>query len=142
MMQAHKIAVMAGDGIGQAVMPEGLRVREKVFTKYDLALEIHHFDWAWAEYYPKHWQMMPDDWQQQLEGFEAVLFGAGGWPEVVPDHISLWESLLKFRRDFDQYINLRPVRLLPGVPSPLATRSEARRVGQATWSRRRAAPTL
>src|SRR5699024_12386963 len=63
-----------------------------------------------------------DDWQQQLEGFEAVLFGAVGWPEVVPDHISLWESLLKFRRDFDQYINLRPVRLMPGVPSPLANK--------------------
>src|SRR5690625_6804472 len=63
--------------------------------------------------------MMPDDWQQQLEGFEAVLFGAVGWPEVVPDHISLWESLLKFRRDFFQYINLRPVRLLSGLLSPL-----------------------
>src|SRR5690625_3041471 len=121
-MQAHKIAVMAGDGIGQEVMPEGLRVLEKVCAKYDIALELHHFDWACADYYQKHGQMMPDDWQQQLDGFEAVLFGAVGWPEVVPDHISLWESLLKFRRDFDQYINLRPVRLLPGVPSPLANK--------------------
>lgn len=121
-MQAHKIAVMAGDGIGQEVMPEGLRALEKVCAKHGIELDLHHFDWACADYYQKHGQMMPDDWQQQLEGFEAILFGAVGWPEVVPDHISLWESLLKFRRDFDQYINLRPVRLLPGVPSPLANK--------------------
>ncbi len=121
-MQAHKIAVMAGDGIGQEVMPEGLRVLEKACSKYGIQLELQHFDWACADYYQKHGQMMPDDWQQQLEGCEAILFGAVGWPEVVPDHISLWQSLLKFRREFDQYINLRPVRLLPGVPSPLANK--------------------
>lgn len=121
-MQAHKIAVMAGDGIGQEVMPEGLRVLEKACAKYGIQLELQHFDWACADYYQKHGQMMPDDWQQQLEGCEAILFGAVGWPEVVPDHISLWQSLLKFRREFDQYINLRPVRLLPGVPSPLANK--------------------
>ena len=66
--------------------------------------------------------MMPDDWKQQLEGFDAIYFGAVGWPATVPDHVSLWGSLLKFRREFDQYINLRPVRLFDGVPCPLAGR--------------------
>ena len=64
--------------------------------------------------------MMPDDWKAQLSGMDAILFGAVGWPATVPDHISLWGSLLKFRREFDQYINLRPARLFDGVPSPLA----------------------
>lgn len=63
---------------------------------------------------------MPDDWREQLQGFDAIYFGAVGWPDSVPDHISLWGSLLKFRREFDQYVNLRPVRLFPGVPCPLA----------------------
>src|SRR5690606_22869119 len=75
---------------------------------------------ASADYYLKHGQMMPDDWFETLKGFDAILFGAVGWPEVVPDHVSLWGSLLKFRREFDQYINLRPVKLMPGVPCPLA----------------------
>jgi tartrate dehydrogenase/decarboxylase/D-malate dehydrogenase len=66
--------------------------------------------------------MMPDDWRQRLDGFEAIYFGAAGMPALVPDHISLWGSLIKFRRDFDQYVNLRPVRLMPGVPCPLANR--------------------
>ena len=66
--------------------------------------------------------MMPDDWKQQLEGFDAIYFGAVGWPATVPDNVSLWGSLLKFRREFDQYINLRPVRLFDGVPCPLAGR--------------------
>jgi len=63
--------------------------------------------------------MMPDDWKQQLEGVDAIYFGAVGWPATVPDNVSLWGSLLKFRREFDQYINLRPVRLFDGVPCPL-----------------------
>ena len=66
--------------------------------------------------------MLPDDWQEKLETHDAIYFGAVGWPEILPDHISLWGSLLKFRREFDQYVNLRPVRLMPGVPSPLAGR--------------------
>jgi tartrate dehydrogenase/decarboxylase/D-malate dehydrogenase len=66
--------------------------------------------------------MMPDDWRAQLDGFDAIYFGAAGMPDKVPDHISLWGSLLKFRREFDQYVNLRPVRLMPGVPCPLANR--------------------
>jgi tartrate dehydrogenase/decarboxylase/D-malate dehydrogenase len=66
--------------------------------------------------------MLPDDWQESLSAHDAIFFGAVGWPEILPDHISLWGSLLKFRREFDQYVNLRPVRLMPGVPSPLAGR--------------------
>lgn len=87
-------------------------------------VEIHyqHIEWASCNYYAQHSQMMPDDWKAQLEGCDAILFGAVGWPDKVPDHVSLWGSLLKFRREFDQYINLRPARLFDGVPSPLAGR--------------------
>ena len=80
-----------------------------------------HFDWS-CDYYAKHGKMMPDDWQRQIGQHEAIFFGAIGWPATVPDHEALWGSLFKFRREFDQYINLRPVRLMPGVPSPLAGR--------------------
>jgi tartrate dehydrogenase/decarboxylase/D-malate dehydrogenase len=121
-MKKHKIAVIAGDGIGNEVMPEGLRVLEAVSSKFGLVLEFTTMDWANCQYYLKHGQMMPDDWRQQLEGFDAIYFGAAGMPDLVPDHISLWGSLLKFRRDFDQYVNLRPVRLMPGVPCPLANK--------------------
>ncbi|NLJ61936.1 MAG: tartrate dehydrogenase [Alcaligenaceae bacterium] len=121
-MKTHKIAVMAGDGIGVEVMPEALRVLETVSKKHGIALEYETFDWSSADYYHKHGQMLPDDWFEQLRGFDAILFGAVGWPVVVPDHISLWGSLLKFRREFDQYINMRPVRLMPGVPCPLANK--------------------
>ncbi|WP_042549676.1 isocitrate/isopropylmalate family dehydrogenase, partial [Ralstonia solanacearum] len=79
-------------------------------------------DWASCDYYAQHGQMMPDDWKAQLKGMDAIYFGAVGWPATVPDHVSLWGSLLKFRREFDQYINLRPVRLFEGVPCPLANR--------------------
>jgi tartrate dehydrogenase/decarboxylase / D-malate dehydrogenase len=118
----HKIAVIAGDGIGREVMPEGLRVLDVARRKYGLALEFQTFEWADCDYYLKHGQMMPDDWFEQLRGFDAIYFGAVGWPATVPDHVSLWGSLLKFRRDFDQYANLRPVRLMPGIPCPLAGR--------------------
>ncbi|MHC9083503.1 tartrate dehydrogenase [Luteimonas sp. RIT-PG2_3] len=121
-MSRHRIAVIPGDGIGKEVMPEGLRVLEAAAQRFGLDLECVHFDWAHCEYYQAHGQMMPDDWKQQLEGVEALYFGAVGWPETVPDHVSLWGSILKFRREFDQYINLRPVRLFEGVPCPLANR--------------------
>lgn len=123
-MKAHKIAVIAGDGIGNEVMPEGLRVVEVAAQKFGIPLEFKTFDWANCDYYLKHGQMMPSDWFDQLKGFDAIYFGAVGLPEIVPDHISLWGSLLKFRRDFDQYVNLRPVRLMPGIPCPLANRKE------------------
>src|SRR5512145_1671646 len=118
----HKIAVIAGDGIGQEVMPEGLRVLEVAARKFAIDLEFTTFEWANCDYYLQHGQMMPDDWFEQLKGFDAIYFGAVGWPETVPDHISLWGSLIKFRRDFDQYVNLRPVRLMPGMRTPLAER--------------------
>jgi len=75
-----------------------------------------------CDYYAAHGQMMPDDWKEQLQGVDALYFGAVGWPAAVPDHVSLWGSLLKFRREFDQYVNLRPVRLFEGVPCPLVGR--------------------
>ncbi len=118
----HRIAVIPGDGIGMEVMPEGLRVLEAAARRFGLALEFAHFDWASAAYWQKTGEMLPPDWHATLSRFDAIYFGAVGWPAVVPDHVSLWGSLLKFRRDFDQYVNLRPVRLLPGVPSPLAGR--------------------
>lgn len=121
-MQVHKIAVIAGDGIGTEVMPEGLRALEAVSRKFGIQFEFQYFDWSCADYYQKHGQMMPDNWFETIKDFDAILFGAVGWPEVVPDHISLWGSLLKFRREFDQYINMRPVRLMPGVPCPLANK--------------------
>ena len=120
--RTHRVAVIPGDGIGQEVMPEGLRVLEAASRKFGLDLEFTHFDWAHCDYYLKHGQMMPDDWFAQLKGFDAIYFGAVGWPVTVPDHISLWGSLLKFRRDFDQYANVRPVRLMPGIPCPLANK--------------------
>lgn len=118
----HRIAVIAGDGIGKEVMPEGLRVLQQAAQQFALELEFTHFDWAHCDYYAAHGKMMPDDWHAQLRGFDAIYFGAVGWPATVPDHISLWGSLIKFRREFDQYVNLRPVRLMPGVPCPLANR--------------------
>ena len=119
MAQHFKIAAIAGDGIGKEVMPEGLRVLAAVAQRFDITLDITPIDWASCEYYQQTGAMMPDDWKQQLAGMDALYFGAVGWPATVPDHISLWGSLLKFRREFDQYINLRPVRLFEGVPCPL-----------------------
>jgi len=121
-MKIHKIAVIAGDGIGQEVMPEGLRAVETAARKFGIDLQFTTFDWANCDYYLKHGSMMPADWFEQLKYFDAIYFGAVGWPAKVPDHISLWGSLIKFRREFDEYVNLRPVRLMPGVPCPLANR--------------------
>ena len=122
MSKAFRIAAIAGDGIGKEVLPEGLRVLEQAARIWHLDLSIEVLDWAHCDYYLEHGQMMPEDWFEQLKGFDAIYFGAVGWPDKVPDHISLWGSLLKFRREFDQYINLRPVRLFEGVPCPLAGR--------------------
>ncbi len=122
MSTTHKIAVIAGDGIGKEVMPEGLRVLDAVASRYDIHFEWDELDWSSA-YYARHGRMMPEDWKARIGGHEAIFFGAMGWPEIVPDHICLWESLFLFRREFDQYINLRPVRLMPGVRSPLADRA-------------------
>lgn len=120
-MSTHSIAVIPGDGIGTEVMPEALRVLDKAAAKFDLGLKYDTFDWS-SRYYAKHGRMMPEDWAEQVGTHDAIFFGAVGWPDLVPDHISLWGSLIQFRRGFDQYVNLRPVRLMPGVPSPLAGR--------------------
>lgn len=122
MSKTHRIAVIPGDGIGNEVVPEGVRVLEAAARRFGIALEFQDFDFASCDYYLRHGQMMPDDWFDTLMRFDCIFFGAVGWPEKVPDHVSLWGSLIKFRRDFDQYINLRPVRLLPGIRSPLADR--------------------
>jgi tartrate dehydrogenase/decarboxylase / D-malate dehydrogenase len=115
-----KIAAVAGDGIGKEVMPEGIRVIEAAAKRFGLNVRFNAVEWASCDYYQQHGEMMPGDWKAQLSGMDAIYFGAVGWPQTVPDHISLWGSLLKFRREFDQYINLRPVRLFEGVPCPLA----------------------
>jgi tartrate dehydrogenase/decarboxylase/D-malate dehydrogenase len=120
--KAYRIAVIPGDGIGREVMPEGLRVLDAASRRFGIELAYQHVEWASCDYYLKTGQMMPDDWKQQLAGVDAILFGAVGWPQAVPDHVSLWGSLIKFRREFDQYINLRPARLFDGVPCPLAGR--------------------
>jgi len=121
-MKTHKIALIAGDGIGKEVAPEGVRVVEAAARKFGIRLEFTPMDWAHCDYYLQHGTMMPADWREQLEPFEAIFFGAVGWPATVPDHVSLWGSLLRFRRDFQQYVNLRPVRLMRGVDCPLAGR--------------------
>jgi tartrate dehydrogenase/decarboxylase / D-malate dehydrogenase len=114
-----KIAAIPGDGIGKEVMPEGLRVLDAAARRFGFELALTPIDWASCDYFAQHGTMMPEDWKTRLEGMDAIYFGAVGWPATVPDHISLWGSLLKFRREFDQYINLRPVRLFEGVPCPL-----------------------
>ncbi|HEX4765201.1 MAG TPA: tartrate dehydrogenase [Lichenihabitans sp.] len=118
----YRIAVIPGDGIGREVVPEGCAVLEAAARKHGFQLQLDTFHFASYEYYSRHERMLPEDWKQQIGSHDAIFFGAVGWPEKVPDHVSLWGSLLQFRREFDQYVNLRPVRLMPGVPSPLANR--------------------
>jgi tartrate dehydrogenase/decarboxylase/D-malate dehydrogenase len=122
-----KIAVIAGDGIGKEVMPEGLRVMQAVADKFSLPLQFDHFDFSSWDYYERHGKMMPDNWKEQIGGHDAIYFGAVGWPEKIPDHVSLWGSLLLFRREFDQYINMRPARLMPGIISPVVRRDGSAR---------------
>ena len=121
-MSKHRIAVIPGDGIGNEVVPEGLRVLDAAAAKFAIDLHYDHFDFSNCDYFLKHGSMMPDNWKELIGGHDAIFFGAVGWPAKIPDHISLWGSLLLFRREFDQYVNLRPVRLMPGIPSPLANR--------------------
>jgi tartrate dehydrogenase/decarboxylase / D-malate dehydrogenase len=130
-MTSKRIAVIAGDGIGQEVMPEGLRVMEAAATRFGLDLAFDHFDFSSWDYYERHGKMLPDDWKEQIGGHDAIYFGAVGWPEKIPDHVSLWGSLLLFRREFDQYVNLRPARLMPGVIAPVVRRDgSARQPGE------------
>lgn len=118
---SYRVAVIAGDGIGKEVMPEGLRVLDATTKRFGITIEYTMIEWASCEYYAEHGQMMPNDWKEQLAEMDAIYFGAVGWPDSVPDHISLWGSLLQMRREFDQYINMRPARTFKGVNSALST---------------------
>lgn len=120
--RSYRIAVIAGDGIGKEVVPEGVRVLEAAAKRYGFGLEQTWHDFANCDFYARHGRMMPEDWKTRIGDADAIYFGAVGWPATVPDHVSLWGSLIQFRREYDQYVNLRPVRLMPGVPCPLAGR--------------------
>ena len=126
-MSKHRIAVIAGDGIGKEVMPEGLRVVDAAARRFGIELQFDHFDFSSWDYYEKHGKMLPDNWKDQIGGHDAIFFGAVGWPEKIADHVSLWGSLLLFRREFDQYINLRPARLMPGIIAPVVRKDGSRR---------------
>src|SRR3954465_6418645 len=120
-MHEHKIAVIPGDGIGREVIPEGVRVLEAVGAKHGIRFNWKKFDWS-CDWYKAHGKMCPDDAPDILRKFDAVYFGAVGNPALVPDHIAVWGLLINFRRWFDLYVNLRPVRLFEGMPCPLAGR--------------------
>ncbi len=121
-MTTYHIAAIPGDGIGKETVPEGVRVLNAAARRFAIEIRWEWFDFANCEYYAKHGKMLPDNWFKILAGFDAIFFGAVGWPATVPDHVSLWGSLLQFRRAFDQYVNLRPVRLMPGIRCPLKDR--------------------
>jgi tartrate dehydrogenase/decarboxylase / D-malate dehydrogenase len=116
-MSRYKIAVIEGDGIGREVVPQGLLVLEASARHYDITFSWHHFGWS-CETYLNTGRMMPKDGLDQLRHFDAIYLGAVGYPGV-PDHISLWGLLIPIRRTFQQYVNLRPVRLLRGIDSPV-----------------------
>lgn len=119
-MNSYKIAVIEGDGIGREVVPEGIRVLEAAARRFNLSLSWQHFPWS-CETYLKTGRMMPEDGLEQLRPFDAIFLGAVGYPGV-PDHISLWGLLIPIRRAFQQYVNLRPIRLLEGINTPLSNR--------------------
>lgn len=130
-MTKLRIAVIAGDGIGKEVVPEGLRVLDAAARRFAIDLQFDHFGFASWDYCERHGQMLPDDWKEQIGAHDAIYFGAVGWPEKIPDHVSLWGSLLLFRREFDQYVNLRPARLMPGICAPVVRPDgSARRPGE------------
>ena len=117
-MTTYKIAVIPGDGIGNEVVPEGLKVLDAIAPRFGLAFDYGHFDWS-CERYLETGAMMPDDGIAQLAAFDAIFLGAVGFPTVL-DHVSLWGLLIPIRREFRQYVNLRPVRLFDGMRCPLA----------------------
>ena len=121
-MKTYNIASIEGDGIGREVVPEAHKVLKKTAEQHQFKLVIDEYDFASCDYYEKHGKMLPDNWKEKIEKHDAIFFGAVGMPNRYPDHITLWGSLLKFRREFDQYINLRPVKLFDGVPCPLANK--------------------
>ena len=117
---SHRIAVIPGDGIGREVMPEGLRALEAAGRRFGVEFDVETFDWS-CEDYAATGRLMPEDGLARLAPFDAIYLGAVGYPGV-PDHVSLWGLLIPIRRAFNQYVNLRPVRLLPGLASPLRDR--------------------
>ncbi|MFZ5557272.1 MAG: tartrate dehydrogenase [Pseudomonadota bacterium] len=116
-MPKYKIATIPGDGIGNEVVPEGIRVLEAAGRKFGVEFQWDRFPWS-CEHYQKTGKMMPDDGLDQIRRHDALYLGAVGFPGV-PDHVSLWGLLIPIRRGFQQYVNIRPVRLMPGVPCPL-----------------------
>ncbi len=123
MSKTYRIAVIPGDGIGRETVPEGIRVLDAAATRFGFSLAYNHYDWS-CETYQRTGAMMPPDGLDQLRQSQSVFLGAVGWPGV-PDHISLWGLLIPIRKGFDQYVNLRPCRLMPGTRTPLAGRTEA-----------------
>jgi len=121
MTNKYTIAVIPGDGIGKEVVPEGIRVLERVASRFDLQFQWQEYDWS-CEAYTKTGRMMPENGLDEISESDAIFLGAVGFPGV-PDHVSLWGLLIPIRRSFRQYINLRPVRLMPGVQSPLSAAS-------------------
>ena len=119
-MKQYRIAAIPGDGIGNEVLPEGIRVLEAAGKRFGLSFAFDHFDWS-CEHYAKHGRMMPEGGLDRIRKHDAIFLGAVGFPGV-PDHVSLWGLLIPIRRDFNQYVNLRPCRVLRGMTSPLAGR--------------------
>ena len=120
-MASYRIAVIPGDGIGKETVPEGIRVLDAVGARFDIDFQWDQLDWS-CERYAQTGAMMPDDGLEAISDHDAIFLGAVGFPGV-PDHISLWGLLIPIRRQFQQYVNLRPVRLLNGVQSPLRGRT-------------------
>ncbi|MDQ7843414.1 MAG: tartrate dehydrogenase [Armatimonadota bacterium] len=120
-MRRYRLAVIPGDGIGREVIPEGLKVLHAAGRRFGFTMEAEEFPWG-CEYYLRHGVMMPTDGLVRLRDHDAIYLGAIGDPRV-PDHVSLWGLLLRIRKAFDQYANVRPIRLLEGIPSPLAGRA-------------------
>jgi len=118
---SYTIALIPGDGIGLEVVPEGVRVLQALTARFGFAMSFTEFDYS-CRHFRERGTMMPADGLERLKPFDAIFLGAVGDPEV-PDHVSLWGLLIPIRRAFDQYVNLRPVRLLPGIISPLAGRT-------------------
>ena len=122
MAKTYRIAVIPGDGIGKETVPEGLRVLDAAARRFNFSLKLDHYDWS-CETWKQTGSMMPADGLDRLRDADSIFLGAVGWPGV-PDHISLWGLLIPIRRGFDQYVNLRPCRLMPGARTPLADRTE------------------
>ena len=123
MNRTHRIAVIPGDGIGRETMPEALRMMDAAARRFNFGLKLDEYDWS-CETYKATGAMMPGDGMDRLAEADSILLGAVGFPGV-PDHVSLWGLLIPIRRGFDQYVNLRPCKLMPGVRPPLAGRTEA-----------------